>query len=492
MESMSNFRTQARKLLSNLIPCIVPLFWPSSILCFFNDHQASMGRGFTWLAMEKALLSQAYIQGTNDPIRGADQKMEMFKNTIYENFIRLCDSSGHGDHNPIRFKGKCSGWCVCLSRLSRLLSYVIVVLVSIFLAFAGRTAQTCYDHLKKNIFPDLKKFNSALLFIQGSKPTGSCTNQEIINMAVALHIQKTNRLDYQFKDFHATEWDNYEAWKLLCKIPQFYPTRSIKSTHGEPKVPESASKVNVASEGSDDSSTEDEAVISAAIKNGQSSSIVLVGRPSRCNGRVIGKKKALMEENRLIQSGRKDEEIKKLRVAIEKRTELFSQSAKQHEQTAKQQELAAKQQEQAAKQQDLLAKQQAVVAKQQQHLGRILELRTLISVYSTSNPEVAEKARAKLLEFMTAASLLATPTTTTAAMRRRRLLLVRRRRLLLVRRRRQLFRLQRRLLLVRRRRWLFTVFRRRRHPTFPTAASRVPVHFQPVLFTVFAFYGVYY
>jgi hypothetical protein len=72
-----------------------------------------MGRGFGWTFTEKVLLSQAYIQATNDPIKGADQKSATFKRTIFENFVRLAEAGGHDD--PNRFKGKCSEFAFVIS-----------------------------------------------------------------------------------------------------------------------------------------------------------------------------------------------------------------------------------------------------------------------------------------------------------------------------------------------------------------------------------------
>ena len=42
-----------------------------------------------------------------------------------------------------------------------------------------------------------------------------------MNMAVAIHLNLTNKLDYAFKDFPANKWKLYEAYFVLCKLPKF-------------------------------------------------------------------------------------------------------------------------------------------------------------------------------------------------------------------------------------------------------------------------------
>jgi hypothetical protein len=82
-----------------------------------------MGRACTWIVAEKVLLSKAFIQASNDPIKGADQKCDVFKNTIIENFGRLADDAGYGADTQ-HFKGQCSAVFASLASLQCLTSSV--------------------------------------------------------------------------------------------------------------------------------------------------------------------------------------------------------------------------------------------------------------------------------------------------------------------------------------------------------------------------------
>lgn len=64
-----------------------------------------MGRGLSWQFEEKVLLSQAYVQATNDPIKGADQTLTDFKHTFFAIFCQLCEAGEHED--PNRYSGQC-------------------------------------------------------------------------------------------------------------------------------------------------------------------------------------------------------------------------------------------------------------------------------------------------------------------------------------------------------------------------------------------------
>jgi hypothetical protein len=192
--------------------------------------------------------------------------------------------------------------------------------------------------------------------------------------------------------------------RVLHNIPQLSPTLSaaLRTQRSKDDGVLDESTPTTAKTGSS-SSTDSGTLEDVSVHDDEKDSIsILVGRPSRAAGRVTGKRmKALADkENRLFRMDRKVEEIKKLRMTIEKRTELFIQSSKQQQLLAKQQELLANQQQQAAK--------------QQLRLFRIMELRRIISVFETAKPEIAAKARAILLD-MAADTLTMTATAAASA-----------------------------------------------------------------------------
>ena len=56
--------------------------------------------------------------------------------------------------------------------------------------------------------------------IEVSNPSGVSEIQKI-NMAVAIHLQLTKKMDYQYKDFDKTKWRLYGAWVALRDLPKF-------------------------------------------------------------------------------------------------------------------------------------------------------------------------------------------------------------------------------------------------------------------------------
>lgn len=78
------------------------------------------------------------------------------------------------------------------------------------------------DHIQRNV----KNFNKALAKVNASNPTG-CNEQQIINMAVAIHLGKIDSMSYRMKDFEASDWKFYESWKVLKSHPAFLPPKPM-------------------------------------------------------------------------------------------------------------------------------------------------------------------------------------------------------------------------------------------------------------------------
>ena len=74
----------------------------------------------------------------------------------------------------------------------------------------------------KHIFPDVQHFNAALRSVETRKLTG-LSEQQKINMAVAVHLGKAKTPHYRFKDFDPVEWPNYYSWRYLRDCPKFQP-----------------------------------------------------------------------------------------------------------------------------------------------------------------------------------------------------------------------------------------------------------------------------
>jgi hypothetical protein len=120
----------------------------------------------------------AWLRATNDGNQGCDQKGEEYRNEIHALFKALSPKDApqgqFDDHPP----------------------------------------KTVYVFLRDNIFPDVNKFNQALCLIQASCPTG-INEDNILSMAIALHLGMSKRMYYSFKSFEHSKWMDYTALKNI-------------------------------------------------------------------------------------------------------------------------------------------------------------------------------------------------------------------------------------------------------------------------------------
>jgi hypothetical protein len=148
-----------------------------------------MGKAPTWPVKERELVALAWLRATNDGIQCCDQKGEDYRNKIHGLFKALSPKDAQ--------QGR----------------------------FGDRPPKAVYVFLRDNIFPDVNKFNEALRLIQASRPTG-VNEDNILSMAIALHLGETKRMDCNFNSFDHSKWPNYTAWKILRTAPKFRPPTS--------------------------------------------------------------------------------------------------------------------------------------------------------------------------------------------------------------------------------------------------------------------------
>jgi hypothetical protein len=156
-----------------------------------------MGKAPTWLTKERELVALAWLRATNNGIQGCDQKGEDYQNKIHT----LFKAFGPRDAPPGHY--------------------------------GDRAPKAVYVFLRDNIFPDVNKFNESLRLIQSSHPTG-VNDDNIVSMAIALHLGKTKRMDYNLRDYEHTQWPNYSAWKILSSAPKFRPPTMASSSMAAP------------------------------------------------------------------------------------------------------------------------------------------------------------------------------------------------------------------------------------------------------------------
>jgi tRNA-splicing ligase RtcB len=87
----------------------------------------------------------------------------------------------------------------------------------------GECAMTAIQtQFKDNIARDLKKFNKSLLKVMSSNPSG-VSQQEKINIAVAMHLGKTDAVSQRHKNFEPMNWKLYQCWLTLKEHRAFQP-----------------------------------------------------------------------------------------------------------------------------------------------------------------------------------------------------------------------------------------------------------------------------
>jgi hypothetical protein len=158
-----------------------------------------MPRGKQWAPVEVAALARAFVQATNNPIKGADQRTEVFIADIMSNFKRLAPAGLLPTSFTYHYR-------------------------------QDNPKENAYFYLRDTVFKDIMKFNSCLRIVYSSQPTGT-NEQNKINMAVAIHMKRTNRMNYKYKDFDAVnEWRFYLAWCELKELPKFHYTTEMPGT----------------------------------------------------------------------------------------------------------------------------------------------------------------------------------------------------------------------------------------------------------------------
>ncbi|KAL7567007.1 hypothetical protein ACA910_019932 [Epithemia clementina (nom. ined.)] len=266
-----------------------------------------MGRGTKWSPHEKAIAAKAYREATLDPVSRANQRADEFKAKIIRNMEAM--SPNNVPPNKYHLRG----------------------------------ATSVYSHLKDVVFPDLNKFNHCLQIVELSHPTGISLQQKI-NIAVALHTKKAKQFSYLFKDLVPEDtWPNYLAWLEVRDLKKFAFSMSSPDGNMETELedydkkhpPSIIPQVGTALEAAEKQVENDEVASGLNIKSlsfttpmssAPSSTYNNNKKYSRPTGRDVAKATLSSSDNKRNYkeesvSCAKDKEIKKLRMAFERRNE---------------------------------------------------------------------------------------------------------------------------------------------------------------------------
>jgi hypothetical protein len=160
----------------------IVLLFPLSIQYF---HIQIMGRGRNWSAHERECASVAWLTAMNTKAVWLKPTDQYFKNHLHHVLQTISPTD-----DP---RGR----------------------------YAGRNVSSIYDFLRGHILPDVSDFvHKSLQCVLNSNPV-NVTEDQVISMAIAIHLQKTDRMDYTFKNHDHYQWKNYRAWKVLREHPNF-------------------------------------------------------------------------------------------------------------------------------------------------------------------------------------------------------------------------------------------------------------------------------
>ena len=142
-------------------------------------------RNIKWSSEERHVAALVYLRATQDCVKGKDQSSTVFWNSV-ETLIGKIPSSEVRSTETIR------------------------------------SANAIKSFMKNNVFCNLNKFNISLNKVLATKPSG-VPEEQIISMAVALHLNKATGRDYNQKYFETRRCVNYEAWLVMKDSRKFAP-----------------------------------------------------------------------------------------------------------------------------------------------------------------------------------------------------------------------------------------------------------------------------
>lgn len=174
--------------------------------------------------------------------------------------------------------------------------------------FGDRGADAILKYFRDTIAKDVQSFNKALRLVNSSEPTGDLKEEELVNMAVAIHLGKTNRMEYKYRDFSAQAWKFYPAYMELRNEPKFnYHFTQRRTT-------------DTSDNGGEDSGSVGDAIEPPALD------LSTVAQPANDYRNSTGKKKHLLEKEKQQRQHEKDANFKRLCLAVEVRNRQQAES----------------------------------------------------------------------------------------------------------------------------------------------------------------------
>jgi len=158
---------------TSTVPILLPLLVPQQLLY-------TMGCGKNWRPNETVVLAKTWIAVSNDPIVGIGQKGAQFWGKVKAKI----DENSPAEHEQEHESG----------------------------LFKDHGVNSMKHFWTDQLQPEANKFQDRLTRVLAAKLTSNLTEQQKINIAVALHVGKIDQPNYDFHDFDSSaNWKFYNA-----------------------------------------------------------------------------------------------------------------------------------------------------------------------------------------------------------------------------------------------------------------------------------------
>jgi hypothetical protein len=145
-----------------------------------------MGQNVKWTSAECAALASGWLKATINPAVGTGQKGTAFWQQVFDAFA----SKTPDNFQPGTYK--------------------------------ERDVENAIKQYRDKMSKDMMLFLASHRRVFLAPPTGT-TQQEKINIAVALHKKRASSPHHKYKDFNPDEWTFYRAWLIVNTQPKYKP-----------------------------------------------------------------------------------------------------------------------------------------------------------------------------------------------------------------------------------------------------------------------------
>lgn len=102
--------------------------------------------------------------------------------------------------------------------------------------YSARTAKAVRSKFDK-LSAYVQKFRTSLRLVRACNPTG-VTEDDILTMALAVHVGKRSTMSYDTRTVPLTIWKNHLTFNSLCRYPKYSAARSSECNNSDSSIVE--------------------------------------------------------------------------------------------------------------------------------------------------------------------------------------------------------------------------------------------------------------